>query len=97
LDGTAAPPRPQVRPRSRPRCRLVANVTEAAEHHRVRQAVFVDEQGVFAVTDLDAHDARPDVLHAVAWLDDRAVGAVRLFPCTDRPGWWQGDRLAVLP
>jgi len=77
-------------------CRLVAGAEEAAEHHRIRHAVFVDEQAVFATSDLDAHDARPDVLHVVAWVDGRAAGVVRLFPL-GAAGDWQGDRLAVLP
>jgi len=81
-------------------CRLVAGAEEAAEHHRIRHAVFVVEQAVFATSDLDAHDARPDVLHVVAWVDGRAAGVVRLFPLDpagDGAGDWQGDRLAVLP
>jgi putative N-acetyltransferase (TIGR04045 family) len=81
-------------------CRLVADDREAAEHHRIRHAVFVVEQAVFPTSDLDAHDARPDVLHVVAWVDGRAAGVVRLFPLEadgDGPGDWQGDRLAVLP
>jgi putative N-acetyltransferase (TIGR04045 family) len=81
-------------------CRLVAGPEEAAEHHRIRHAVFVVEQAVFTASDLDAHDARPDVLHVVAWVDGRAAGVVRLFPLDragDGAGEWQGDRLAVLP
>lgn len=84
-------------PAGRPRCRVVADAAEADEHHRIRRAVFVDEQAVFADTDLDAHDARPDVLHVVAWLGEHAAGTVRLFPVDGPDGWWQGDRLAVLP
>jgi putative N-acetyltransferase (TIGR04045 family) len=78
-------------------CRLVAAAEEIAEHHRIRRAVFVGEQGIFDGTDLDAHDARPDVLHVVAWVDGRAAGVVRLFPLDAAAGLWQGDRLAVLP
>jgi len=77
-------------------CRLVADAAEAEEHHRIRRAVFVDEQGIFDGTDVDAHDARPDVLQVVAWIDGRAAGVVRLFPL-GAAGAWQGDRLAVLP
>ncbi|MDD7918992.1 MSMEG_0567/Sll0786 family nitrogen starvation N-acetyltransferase [Actinomycetospora callitridis] len=77
-------------------CRLVADAAEAEEHHRIRRAVFVAEQGIFDGTDVDAHDARPDVLHVVAWIDGRAAGVVRLFPL-GAAGAWQGDRLAVLP
>jgi putative N-acetyltransferase (TIGR04045 family) len=77
-------------------CRLVADDQEVAEHHRIRHAVFVVEQAVFPASDLDAHDARSDVLHVVAWVDGRAAGVVRLFPLGEA-GAWQGDRLAVLP
>lgn len=77
-------------------CRLVADAAETAEHHRIRRAVFVTEQAIFDGTDLDAHDARPDVLQVVAWIDELAAGVVRLFPL-DAEGAWQGDRLAVLP
>ena len=54
-------------------CRLVADPAEAEEHHRIRRAVFVAEQGIFEGTDVDAHDARPDVLQVVAWIDGRAA------------------------
>jgi putative N-acetyltransferase (TIGR04045 family) len=77
-------------------CRLVADAAEVEEHHRIRRAVFVDEQGIFDGTDVDAQDARPDVLQVVAWIDGRAAGVVRLFPL-EAAGSWQGDRLAVLP
>lgn len=77
-------------------CRLVAGEEEAAEHHRIRRAVFVLEQAIFDGTDLDGHDARVDVLHVVAWVDGHAAGVVRLYPL-DAGGLWQGDRLAVLP
>lgn len=79
------------------RCRPVVGAREMREHHRIRHAVFVDEQGVFAESDLDAHDARSDVLHVLAWDGERAVGTVRLFPLDPAAGLWQGDRLAVLP
>jgi putative N-acetyltransferase (TIGR04045 family) len=87
----------RVAPPARADCRVVAGAEEAQEHHRIRHAVFVVEQEVFASSDLDAHDARPDVLHVVAWVDGRAAGVVRLFPLDAGTGDWQGDRLAVLP
>jgi putative N-acetyltransferase (TIGR04045 family) len=76
-------------------CRVVTGPGELAEHHRIRHTVFVGEQGVFAESDVDAVDARPDVLHVLAFAGDAAVGTVRLYPVDDR-GLWQGDRLAVL-
>lgn len=77
-------------------CALAVDEAEVAEHHRVRQAVFVREQRVFADSDVDSHDARDDVLRVVARVDGRIVGTVRLFPLDDAVGLWQGDRLAVL-
>ncbi|TCK24423.1 MSMEG_0567/Sll0786 family nitrogen starvation N-acetyltransferase [Pseudonocardia endophytica] len=79
-------------------CRVVAGADELAEHHRIRHSVFVGEQGVFPESDVDAVDARPDVLHVLAFADDAAVGTVRLYPLgsSDEAGLWQGDRLAVL-
>ncbi len=77
-------------------CRAVTGQDELAEHHRIRHAVFVGEQGVFPESDVDAVDARHDVLHVLAFAGDRAVGTVRLYPL-DESGLWLGDRLAVLP
>ncbi len=77
-------------------CRVVTGPDELAEHHRIRDAVFVGEQAVFDKSDVDAADARSDVLHVLAFADGAAVGTVRLYPL-DEGGLWQGDRLAVLP
>jgi putative N-acetyltransferase (TIGR04045 family) len=68
-----------------------------AEHHRIRRAVFVDEQGIFAGSDVDEHDAEDDVVRVVALRGDRPVGAVRLYVVDRQAGLWKGDRLAVLP
>ncbi|MBP2367841.1 MSMEG_0567/Sll0786 family nitrogen starvation N-acetyltransferase [Pseudonocardia parietis] len=76
-------------------CRIVTGA-DVVEHHRVRHAVFVIEQGVFAESDVDAHDAREDVVHVLATIGEHAVGTVRLYP-VDAAGLWRGDRLAVLP
>lgn len=67
------------------------------EHYRIRQAVFVDEQGVFEGTDQDPYDLVPGVVHVVAMLDGVPAGTVRFFPLHRPSGLWQGDRLAVLP
>jgi putative N-acetyltransferase (TIGR04045 family) len=76
-------------------CRPVPDSPALAEHHRIRHAVFVEEQCVFAASDVDAHDARDDVVHVLACYAGRAAGTVRLYPTA--PGEWLGDRLAVLP
>lgn len=76
-------------------CRPVAGPEAEAVHHWIRQAVFVDEQAVFAGSDRDRHDDRASTIKVIAWAGDEPGGAVRLYPF--EPGVWQGDRLAVLP
>jgi len=76
-------------------CRPVGGPADERIHHRIRHAVFVVEQGVFAGSDRDGHDTSPATVKVLASAGDRAGGAVRLYPL--EPGVWQGDRLAVLP
>jgi putative N-acetyltransferase (TIGR04045 family) len=92
-------------------CRLVESAEELAAHHAVRHQVFVLDQRLFAGNDRDERDLEPSTLHvvgidhdAVVGLDHNPlvaaghgaiVGAVRLYPLA--AGYWQGDRLAVLP
>ena len=75
--------------------RLCRTPRQLAAHHAVRQAVFVDEQEMFAGDDRDERDAMSATLHAIGIADGRISGAVRLYPL--RGGDWKGDRLAVLP
>ncbi len=77
-------------------CAPVQDAAELASHYRIRRAVFVDEQGLFAASDLDEHDHEPDVVHVLATIDGEPVGTVRLYPLDRAGGVWQGDRLAVL-
>jgi len=67
-----------------------------AMHHRIRHAVFVQEQAIFAESDIDEHDAREDVVRVLALKGGQPVGAVRLYPVDEHSGLWKGDRLAVL-
>ncbi|WP_433289463.1 MSMEG_0567/Sll0786 family nitrogen starvation N-acetyltransferase [Pseudonocardia sp. CA-142604] len=103
----SAPALPRV-PRIRPRppvnvlvgidpvhCRPSHDAAGLDAHHRIRHAVFVAEQGLFTGSDVDAHDARTDVIHVLALHAGRPAGAVRLYPTG--PDEWLGDRLAVLP
>ena len=73
--------------------RVARGADDVAAHHRVRRAVFVEEQGIFTGDDLDAWDAQ--AVKVVAAIDGEVVGAVRLYPL-DEAGLWKGDRLAVL-
>jgi putative N-acetyltransferase (TIGR04045 family) len=76
-------------------CRVVADEAERALHMAIRRAVFVDEQGLFSVSDTDEHDRDPATLHVLGFWAGEAAGAVRLYPLAE-PGRWKGDRLAVL-
>ena len=75
--------------------RVARTPADLAAHHRVRRAVFVEEQGIFDGDDRDAWDDGPAV-KVVAAAGPVVVGAVRLYPL-DEAGLWKGDRLAVLP
>lgn len=78
-------------------CRPAVGEEELAAHFAIRHQVFVTEQHVFAGSDRDPHDHRPDVIHLLGRYRGEFGGAVRLFP-VDGPGdVWQGDRLCVLP
>jgi putative N-acetyltransferase (TIGR04045 family) len=69
---------------------------EISSHFSIRHRVFVEEQGVMVLTDIDASDRNPSTIHVVAARDDAMAGTVRLYPLDDE-GRWKGDRLAVLP
>jgi len=83
-------------PPERAGCKVVADETERALHMAIRHAVFVDEQVLFSASDTDEHDRDPATLHVLGFWAGEAAGAVRLYPLAE-PGWWKGDRLAVLP
>ncbi len=77
-------------------CRVADDPGMVAEHHCIRDEVFVREQGLFHGSDRDGHDDEPATIKVLGFRDDVAGGAVRLYPLDDA-GHWQGDRLAVLP
>ena len=83
----------------RPRlsCRMAAQADEFALHHRIRHAVFVTEQGIFAGSDVDARDGEATTIRVLGFAGPVAAGAVRLYPLEPDTGLWLGDRLAVLP
>jgi putative N-acetyltransferase (TIGR04045 family) len=77
-------------------CVEALDYRQRAEHHHIRRAVFVEEQGLFSDSDVDQHDARDDVVRVLALRGDQPVGAVRLYVVDQQAGLWKGDRLAVL-
>ncbi|MCW2723171.1 MAG: GCN5-related N-acetyltransferase [Frankiales bacterium] len=76
-------------------CRRVEGPDELVTHHDIRRAVFVVEQGLFAIDDRDGHDDDPATVHVLGFVRGVPAGTVRLHPI-DGP-LWKGDRLAVLP
>jgi putative N-acetyltransferase (TIGR04045 family) len=79
---------------------LIGPATNPDDYYRLRERVFVDEQGLFAGTDRDDRDDDPRTVVLEARSADGALlGGVRAGPATDGPdiGWWVGGRLAVDP
>jgi len=76
--------------------KLAETESERAGHFAARQAIFVDEQGMFHGTDVDEYDGDPRTIHivAVGAAGGAVVGAVRCYPAGDDV--WYGGRLAVL-
>ena len=74
---------------------VASSEREIALHHRIRQEVFVVEQGFFDESDRDEHDDYPATVRILGLCGSVAGGAVRIYP-VDEEGLWKGDRLAVL-
>ncbi|QIG44329.1 AIR synthase [Nocardioides anomalus] len=75
-----------------------ADGAELAAYHRLRQEVFVGEQGLFVGSDRDDTDDDPRTVVLVARAHDGEVlGGVRLHPALPGHdlGWWRGSRLVV--
>lgn len=80
------------------------SVDELLAYRRLRREVFVREQRLFAVSDLDLVDDDPRTVVLIARADDGTVlGGVRLHPAPAADGtppardlgWWRGSRLVV--
>jgi putative N-acetyltransferase (TIGR04045 family) len=76
-------------------CRIASTPDEVAIHMQIRRQIFVAEQRFFDQTDQDRYDHDPSTVHVLGVHGSVAGGAVRLYPL-DQPGYWKGDRLAVL-
>lgn len=83
-------------------CDAVATEAERCAHFRIRQQVFVIEQGLFGGpasgadgADADDRDDDPATIHVIGRAGQAICGTVRLYPL-EVPGRWKGDRLAVL-
>jgi len=86
IDGEAAfPHHPEVT------VSVAATDWEVAEYRKIRQEVFVAEQGVFHGSDADDHDR--DAIVIIARVDGRVAGGVRCYH--HHGGTWFGGRLVV--
>ena len=81
---------------SRVVCRQASSAVELADHFAIRHQIFVDEQAIFAESDLDLDDHDMSAVALIGYCDGVVAGTVRLFPLDPAEGIWQGDRLAVL-
>lgn len=75
-------------------CKIAETDEERQGHFAVRQAIFVEEQGLFKGSDIDDYDRNAVLLVAVDRDTGTIVGAVRCYETED--GIWYGGRLAVL-
>lgn len=77
-------------------CELVVHPVRSADQreaaYALRRKVFVEEQGLFAESDIDDNDPISTLLVAVQ--AGQVIGTVRLYP-TNGNGHWIGGRLAV--
>lgn len=81
------------RPAAEMVCRPARNQEERAAALALRRRVFVEEQGLFAHSDLDPDD--PRAIHLIALREGELVGTVRVFAVADSEEHWIGGRLAV--
>jgi putative N-acetyltransferase (TIGR04045 family) len=75
-------------------CKIVETEAERQAYFAIRQAVFVEEQGLFSGSDIDEHDAHAIHIIAVDQVSGQVAGAVRVYEA--EPGIWYGGRMAVL-
>jgi radical SAM protein (TIGR04043 family)/putative N-acetyltransferase (TIGR04045 family) len=73
-------------------CHPVRSKAEKERVFEIRREVFVLEQKLFPISDVDEKDA--ESLHLVAEWNRQVIGTVRVFPVNNN-GHWIGGRLAV--
>ena len=78
------------------RFQLARSPEEIDAYFELRQAIFCQEQGLFARSDRDESDPISYPIIAVATSDvEQIVGVVRIYE--PEPGLWYGGRLGVHP
>lgn len=75
--------------------KIAESEDELKEYFRIRNEVFVREQGIFPATDIDEYDKNAIHIIAVEKSNNNVVGVVR---CYMKDGnTWFGGRLGALP
>ena len=77
-------------------CRVARGASDLDAYHRLRRAIFCEEQGVFDDDDRDGWDAIAVPIVAIridAHQNETVVGVVRIYE--ESPGVWYGGRLGV--
>ncbi|WP_457553897.1 MSMEG_0568 family radical SAM protein [Desulfobacula sp.] len=74
-------------------CHSARNDSEKSKALKIREEVFVHEQGLFDTSDLDKND--PDAIHLIARQNQKIIGTVRLYKEKSLSDHWIGGRLAV--
>ena len=69
------------------------NKFERSEAFKIREKIFVTEQGLFDRSDIDENDS--DSIHLIARQDDKIIGTVRIYKENTKTDHWIGGRLAV--
>lgn len=77
--------------------KIAESENELEKYFELRRQIFVEEQEVFTVTDIDEYDTNPvhEVIHIIAIKesDGKMVGGVRCYKKEDRT--WFGGRLSA--
>ena len=74
--------------------KLALSPTEIEAYFQLRQEIFCQEQGIFAISDRDEYDSIAYPIIATN-NDNKVVGVVRIYEV--EPRLWYGGRLAVYP
>lgn len=75
--------------------KLAATPEEIQTYFALRRSIFVEEQGVFTVDDLDEYDQIAYPIVAIHTETSEVVGIVRIYET--EVGLWYGGRLGVHP
>ncbi|OKL53985.1 hypothetical protein BSZ39_06430 [Bowdeniella nasicola] len=75
--------------------RIITDITDIQAARGIRYDVFVLEQDVPLIMEVDARDELPTTIHALMTVDGEPVGTGRLLVNDDEPGRVHVGRLAI--